>query len=68
MMMVRQVGVRVGLARLVSLTTYIELEGCMIPQNDTLYEADRPNLFLKFLSGAISSLGDRPLLKAHCVL
>ena len=31
------------LALLVSLTMYVELEGRMIPQNDTLDEADRPS-------------------------
>ena len=38
-----------GLAHLVSLTIYIELEGRMIPQNDTLGEAVDPRP--KFFSG-----------------
>ena len=36
-------------AHLVSLNVYIDLEGRMIPQSDTLDKANRPNHVLKFL-------------------
>ena len=42
---------------LVSLTIYIELEGRMIPQNDTLDEADQPNILSYHMAPWLNAYG-----------